>query len=763
MNGSTTRTRFRIRRRSIPKNQPRPKEPTRARRASTPETTTSHPDASAARGRAGFAAWAAATIFVSAFLLFQVQPLISKMILPWFGGSPMVWTTCLLFFQTLLLGGYAYAHLLIRQPQPRQLLLHLALLLAALLLLPITPETAWKPTDSSQPTLRIMVLLLAHVGLPYFLLSSTAPLVQTWYSRVYAGRSPYRLYALSNVSSMLALLSYPFVFEPAFDASTQGRLWALGFGLFAFLCGYLCLQLWRSRTRSALDGAAGSEAKGSEPRDSSRSVGVSGGQVAAPTWIRKLTWLALSAFASMLLLAVTNHVCQDVAVIPFLWIVPLSLYLFTFILCFDSESWYHGGVFGWAAALVILVLSVLLVGKIPLIDQFGFDIKVPHISKNLVVEAGLYFAVLFLVCMLCHGELVRRKPASRYLTSFYLMVAAGGALGGLFVAVVAPLIFSTFLETKLGLVGGYALALLVVFGVSRRGLRTGLRWVYGPALLVLMAGSILVAKVQIDTIKTGSLATVRNFYGVLRVDAYNEDKPALHVRMLYHGRIMHGVQAMEPTLQKVPTKYYNKYSGAGVAMRYYPRQGPWRVGVIGLGTGTMAAYGRPGDTYRFYEINPQVVDLSRRYFTYLENSPATIEIVLGDARLSMEREAPQAFDVLVLDAFSGDAIPVHLLTREAFGLYRTHLKEGGVLAVHISNRHLDLGPVVAGLAAHYGMKTVEIYRPAPSISRWMLVTENEAFLRNEAVQEAAEDGRTTFKPIRMWTDQYSNLFEILEL
>jgi len=469
----------------------------------------------------------------------------------------------------------------------------------------------------------------------------------------------------------------------------------------------------------------------------------------------------------MMLLAVTNHLCQDVAVIPFLWIVPLCLYLLSFILCFDSPRWYQRGVFGWVGGLVILTLSVFMLGEIPLLDQLGVDVELPDLSWNLPLEAGLYFGVLFLVCMLCHGELVRRKPAPRHLTSFYLMVSAGGALGGIFVALVCPVIFSTYLEMNLGLVGGYLLAMAVVIGAMRGALRSKRRWLYAPALLLIVGGLFVVVKGQIESIEPGTLATVRSFYGVLSVDEYDEDEPETHRRALYHGRVLHGIQLVEPGQELTLTKYYTERSGIGVAMKHYPRQGPRRIGVIGLGTGTMAAFGRPGDTYRFYEINPQVVELSQRYFTYLDKTPATVEIALGDARLSMEREAAQQFDMIVLDAFSGDAVPVHLLTREAFAVYRKHLREGGILAVHISNRHLDLGPVVAGLAEHYGMETLEIYarrtgRITDTSSTWMLVTENEAFLRNEMVQEAAEDGRTTFKPIRMWTDQYSNLFQIFD-
>lgn len=756
MNESTTGKRSPIRRRSAAGRRPQRKTPP-APKLRKPAVSLPTTDASATPWRwAGFAAWAAATIFVSAFLLFQVQPIISKMILPWFGGTPMVWTTCLLFFQTLLLFGYTYAHVLIRQRPPVQVALHLALLIVAVLLLPITPDAAWKPAGSSQPTLQILLLLLAHVGLPYFLLSSTSPLVQAWFSRVYAGRSPYRLYALSNVSSMLALLSYPFVFEPAFDSPSQGRFWSLAFGLFVFLCGYLCVQMWRSRPR-ADEGPARSEPLA--PLDASA--------VDPPTWGRKLLWLILPAWASMMLLAVTNHLCQDVAAIPFLWIVPLCLYLLSFILCFDSPRWYRRGVFGWMGILAILTLSVFMLGEVPLRIQLGVDVKLRELPWNFPLEGGLYLAVLFLVCMLCHGELVRRKPEPRHLTLFYLMVSAGGALGGIFVALVCPVIFSTYLEMNLGLAGGYLLAMVVVIHLLRGGLRSKRWWLYAPVLLLIVVGFIVVEIGQIESIEPGTLATTRSFYGVLSVNELDKHIPQRHRRALYHGRVLHGSQLVSPGQELTLTEYYTWRSGIGVAMQHYPREGPRRVGVLGLGTGTMAAFGRPGDTYRFYEINPQVVELSRRYFTYLDKTPATVELALGDARLSMEREAAQQFDMIVMDAFGGDAIPVHLLTREAFAVYRKHLREGGILAVHISNRHLDLGPVVAGLAEHYGMETVEISahrtgRVPDASSTWMLVTENEAFLRNEAVQEAAEDGRTTFKPIRMWTDQYSNLFQIID-
>lgn len=673
------------------------------------------------------------TILISAFLLFQVQPIISKAILPWFGGTPAVWTTCMLFFQLLLFLGYCYAHLLARLTVKRQAAVHVLLLVTAVLLLPITPQVDWKPNSETLPALHILSLLLVHVGLPYFLLSSTGPLVQSWFSRATDGQSPYRLYALSNVGSLAALISYPFVFEPSLSTTGQARFWSLGFGLFVLSCVTAMVHLWR-RAPQGSHLPASSGAQRHESHDNQRHP-----------WF---SWLSLPALASVLLLSTTNHVCQDVAVIPFLWIAPLSLYLITFIISFDKERWYARRAFGFVAAGLIVVISgINLSGVIP----------------GLVAETALYLATMFCLCMICHGELVRRKPAAEHLTLFYLLVSAGGALGGVLVAVICPYVFDSFAEMNLALVVGFAISICVAVqsgdkAISPRpSIAMGL---IGVCLLVVLRGQFVVV------LGAGHLAE-RNFYGVIRTAEDRSDDPAKQGRFMMHGRICHGFQFHDPSKQQVPTMYYAHRSGVGIALDNFPRRGPIRVAAIGLGTGTIAAYGQPGDLYRFYEINPVVERMARDQFSFLEASQADIEVVIGDARISMERSAPGNFDVVVLDAFSGDAIPAHLMTSEAFALYQRHLNEDGVIACNISNRHLDLERVLIPIAKANGMRYVnvladrdeQLYRSA---SHWFLMTKNGQFLSSDAVTSAARDEHGTYAHLPLWTDQYNNLFRILK-
>jgi hypothetical protein len=685
------------------------------------------------------------TILVGAFLVFQVQPIISKSILPWFGGSPAVWTTCMLFFQVVLFAGYVYAHLLAKLRPTRQFVLHLGLIVVALLLLPVEPDPEWKSQAASSPTLTILLLLGSTVGLPYFVLSSTGPLVQHWYSRSQGGKTPYRLYALSNAGSLTALLTYPFLFEPALSTGSQSMVWSIAFVGFALCCGYCALKMrghdrddpaWR-HAESPRHGAA----------DPPRSAGADG----KPSPRDCLVWLLLPALASMMLLATTNHVCQDVAVVPFLWVAPLSLYLVSFIVCFERETWYSRWWYGLATLICVTAVStIVLFGNCP----------------SLRLEVALYFAALFCVCMVCHGELVRRKPEPRDLTLFYLMSSAGGALGGALVALVCPHLFVGYLEMNLGLIVAYWIAALVAFSDPRvRG------WLEAGrpkriALFVLL-GFVYVVRAQLGTVPGTDLVASRNFYGVLRLLEEEDEEGNRLGRSLVHGRTAHGFQFADRARRQLPTTYYARESGVGITLQHYPRRGPIRVGAIGLGAGTIAAYGRPGDLYRFYEINPEVERLAREYFTFLDDTPADVQVVLGDARLSMEREASQQFDVLVLDAFSGDAIPAHLLTREAFDVYRRHLRPEGVIAVHISNRHLDLFPVVAGLAEYLEMESLyftvssdgKTHRLA---SHWYVMSNNRRFMDNELVRGPARGELGTYASIPLWTDQYNNLFRLLK-
>jgi hypothetical protein len=751
----------------------------------------------------------ALTIFTGAFLLFQVQPLIGKYILPWFGGSPGVWTTCLLFFQMLLLGGYAYAHLSTRWLKPkRQAALHLGLLVLALALLPITPASSWKPQVAGDPTWRILALLTVNLGLPYFVLSATGPLLQQWFSQTNPGRSPYRLYALSNVGSLLALLSYPFFFEPIFSRQAQANLWSAGLGLFVLACGYCAWRVGRHAGAVAPSAATSAEAE----------------TVPSPSRRDKTLWLILPATASVLLLATTNKLCQDVAVIPFLWVLPLSLYLLSFIICFDSPRWYVRWLFG---ALLVICSAVVC------------DLLISGFQASLIKQVVGYSAALFVGCMFCHGELYRLKPHPRHLTSFYLRIAAGGALGGFLVAVVAPLVFNSYLELQVGLgavgllaavlcvkdrswsltwgigvgavlatlalptlrcsyAGGFSataaawfkeltgfyaqqwwglglLALLgaFCFGDVHRGVLRGWRPRAASFALALALGLDVVLALQVREADKLAISHSRSFYGTLTVFEYEKGNPAERYYVLQHGKITHGLQFTDPVKSILPTSYYGEKSGVGLALRNLPRRENRRIGLVGLGTGSLSTYGSPGDTLRIYEINPQVQHLAETRFTYLATSLAKVEVVLGDARLSMENELrrhePQQFDLLALDAFSSDAIPVHLLTKEAFALYLQHLQPDGIIAVHISNRYLNLEPVVANVAKQFGLSVVTIADDNEDdwwiyATTWMLVTRNPAVLQIEDIRKAASPpDEKAAVAVPLWTDDYASLWRILKL
>ena len=721
-----------------------------------------------------FALSAAITIFTSAFLLFQVQPIISKVILPWFGGSPMVWSTCLLFFQSVLLLGYGYAHVLTKLAPNRQAGIHIILLVLACGFLPITPETLWQPQGDSSPTWHILRLLTAHVGLPYFLLSATAPLVQVWYSRVYQDRSPYRLYALSNFSSMLALLSYPFIVEPLLDAPTQGYYWSLAFLPFAIFISYLAIRMMRSIGISNTHiSSYDSHLHDSHLHDSHlHDSHLHKDKLSdfPPHFKQKILWLLLPACASLTLLAITNHLSQDVAVIPFLWIVPLCLYLLSFILCFDNPRWYRRGIISAATVLLTLILSIISLGEVPFLDTSDY-FHIPDLSWNLRFEFGIYISLLFLVCMLCHGELTRQKPSPAHLSSFYLFMSAGSAMGAAFVCLICPLIFSTYMELPIGLVSAFIISLIVLRDLWTRFMQHRSSWLGVIPLSMALFSFIIVARGQSSMVEPGNITSERSFYGVLSVDDLGVGSPYNYRRTLYHGRILHGMQVRVAGKETVPTKYFSENSGIGITMRHYVAEGstvsaPRRVGIVGLGIGSLLGYSRSQDIYRFYEINAQVIELAKKYFSFIQTSPAKLDIVLGDARLSLAKEVPQNFDILVLDAFSGDAIPIHLLTVEAFDLYLHHLRDGGVIAMHLSNRHLDLSPIAAGLAERNQMKAMEVYLPDTghrfdTTSTWVLITNNNTFINNPAVQDAAALGRKQFDPVRPWTDQYSSLLDVI--
>lgn len=668
----------------------------------------------------------ALTIFTSAFLLFLVQPILAKQILPWFGGSAAVWTTCLVFFQFLLLFGYAYSDWTTRRLRPRtQITLHITLLATSLALLPIIPDADWKPDGDEDPTWRILGLLAVTIGLPYFLLSTTGPLVQAWFARTFPAGTVYRLFALSNFGSLLALIAYPFAIEPWITTLQQSNGWSAAYVLFVLLCIGAALYSIRHQIRNAAAaGAIAAANSGPQPR------------------ARDYTfWLVLSAMGSFMLLGVTNHITHDVASVPFLWVLPLTLYLVTFILCFEGRGWYQRRIFLGPLFAIVAAMTWALHA-----DGEIMDIK---------LAIPLYSTGLFVCCMFFHGELAAMKPAPRYLTTFYLMVALGGALGGVAIGFVAPKLFSTYYEFGIGLV----FTLLLAAYLIRRA------HLFIPLLAVGVAGfSAYNVYHHIDSLSHDARLMARNFYGTLRVKDTGPDTSEHAVRRLIHGVIMHGEQYLAPERRAEPTTYYGPNAGVSRVIRA-SMNGPMRVGVVGLGTGTLATYGRQGDVYRFYEINPQVVDVAQREFFFLSDSPAKIETVLGDARLAMEREAPQNYDILVVDAFSSDSIPVHLVTRQAMAVYLKHIRSDGVIAFHVTNRFLKLAPVVKRIADEYGLRTALIVDEAEETdlakTDWVLVTRNGRLLDREDLARAAEKIQE-IPHLRVWTDDFNNLFQILK-
>lgn len=667
----------------------------------------------------------AITIFLGAFLLFSVQPMIAKAILPWFGGTAAVWTTCMLFFQMVLLLGYAYAHALIRLLSPlRQALVHITLIAVSAFLLRNGPDPRWKPTGQEDPILLILALLATTVGLPYFLLSTTGPLVQAWFSRTEPGKTPYRLYALSNLGSMLALVSYPVAVEPALTIHSQMATWAGGYLLFGGCCAVLA---WKSRG-AGFEPVAGRESVASP----------------APEWRRYLSWMSLAALASLLLLAVTNHICQNVAAIPFLWVLPLSLYLLSFIICFDRPQWYRPGLYRW---LLAVCLAGMMTATLPIAA-----------AAPLGVMLSLYSAGLFVCCMFCHGELWARRPDPSHLTGFYLMISLGGAIGGLLVAVVAPLTFPGYYELPLGLA---ACAAFVTAGFFGKRSRTEAVWV------LLTLGLAFEAFVSIGGYGVNARAMVRNFYGTLRVLDDAKGTPAeSQTRALVHGTVVHGRQFLDQARHLWPTTYYGPQSGAALAIHNVKRHSGIRIAAIGMGVGTIAVHAGPEDTIRFYEINPDVIELAEADFSFLKESKAKVELVLGDGRLSMEREPDsERYNVIVLDAFSGDSVPVHLLTYESFLLYLKHLTDDGVIALHISNKFLELEPVIRTASTRLHLLIRRVEQPedesrALSRASWVLLTKDPDFFDRAGISEPPSLPITS--QASLWTDDHSNQFQILK-
>jgi hypothetical protein len=690
------------------------------------------------------------SIFLSAFLLFQIQPMIARTILPWFGGTSAVWSTVQMFFQVLLTGGYAYANWLSGKGRRREIV-HLVLLSVSLGLMlvlglawksPITPDASWKPVQSGFPVWDICKLLLISVGLPYFLISTNSPLMQAWFHRNFPERTAYRLYALSNVGSLLGLVTYPVLVEPYLTLAWQGKIWSLMYLAYAGLAGYGAIQSLLKKKLSEPELARSEVDLG--PKLTGRDYSL---------------WIILAATASILLLATTSQITQEVAVIPFLWVLPLTIYLLSFILAFSGERWYSRQVY-----LAIFFIATLLVGwALGRAD-----------SLSISVQIGIYSIGLFAACMVCHGELYRLRPHPAHLTRFYLLVSVGGALGGIFINFAAPFIFKGYWELPLGYTLCWILFLAVTFitiiSVQRR-------WVFIMNSVMLLSMVLVSAARSFQQIQAdlgNDLFIMRNYYGLIRVRELDAGNPLTERYALVHGVTIHGYQFLSALKSDIPTAYYSETSGGGLAILNNPHRGlGMRVGILGLGIGTLASYGQAGDVYKFYEINPLVIDLAKGsggYFSYVSGSRAQIEIVPGDARLSLENElaasGSQNYDVLILDVFSSDSIPIHLLDAEAFDLYLKHLRADGILAVNISNRHLNLVPVVWTLADHLGLRRVVISDPGslPDIfpSLWMLMSRDPSLLDAAGILSHAIPMNGYVSPVKLWTDDFSNLIQILK-
>ena len=731
--------------------------------------------------------WFAVATFVSAFLIFQVQPVISKCVLPWYGGTPAVWTTCLLFFQVLLLGGYVYAHLLkTHLPSRIQGAVHLALMAAALVSLPIEPSEHWRPTGGESPMQSLVTILAVHIALPYFMLSSTGPLLQAWLAGSSKNVKPedpgagedssvYRLYALSNIGSLAALLSYPFFVEPYLSTTAQSTLWSLGYSTFVLINGWIAISLLVGN-RSLSGSTASTDA------DVRQTNAV---PATAPVpWSHRVAWIVYPAIASGALLVVTTHLCTDIAVIPFLWVVPLSLYLISFIVTFDSPQWYRPK---WVG--LILISSIVAACLMP--SEWNSSMA------SIVGDGLASLTLLTALCVLCHGEVVRYKPATRRLTQFYMSLSAGGAVGGLVVALGCPAVFNYHWEWPL--VG------MMATGLGAHGFLATSRWsstamtrsIGKPGWAIVSTGVVGVV-LNMGYFGKGLENDVyadRNFFGALRVVSLGPQT------QLVHGRTIHGTQWAGDRANE-PTTYYGPESGVGRvlgAMAGHNPSGadqPIHVGVVGLGCGVLACYGRPGDQYEFYEINPAVQTIAENYFTYLRDSPAKIRHHIGDGRLMLQRQRDKTFDVLVLDAFSSDAIPVHLLTTEAMRVYTDRLglgqsrvddgavptesgtvsiannavptqSTGGVLLVHVTNNYLDLTGLVHRLARHSGLRSTVIKDDGQQTeistpSTWLIIAAaNHDIWDSAAVEGAIDPDPAALQGAPLWTDQKHHLSSVI--
>jgi hypothetical protein len=715
---------------------------------------------------------------LSAALILWIQPLFGKMILPYLGGTPAVWNTCLVFFQAALLLGYLYAYFQSKLVLRNQLISHLIILVCLLALLPIKVPQNWTPPTETNPVPALFLLLCSSLGLPFVLLSATAPLLQTWFSLSGEEQSkdPYFLYVASNVGSLVGLFGYPALLEPNFTLAGLSLAWTGGYVLLLLLIAATVLVLWKRR-----------EERNPEIAPASPDI----------THLLRLKWLFLAAVPSSLLQSVTTYMTTDLAPMPLLWLIPLGLYFVSFVLVFSRREIL-------SRRLMLLLQTIVLVA----LSFCEFWLHETEVFKMF----PLVLATLFVTAMVFHGELVRTRPAADRLTEFYLWMAAGGVVGGIFSALVAPLIFTTMLEYPIVLVLAgmlmptsdedskasvslWDLAIPVaVLAIGGAALFANHQRIFpitlqstallGTALAVMVylckkrpirfgAGlaSFLLIGFLVTHIDSNTIHNERNFFGVLRIDRERQ-RPAI---ALFHGHTSHGRQFLDPKVRREPTMYYSRKGPLGeVFSSLPPAPEGRRVAVIGLGAGTVACYATEKDHWVFYEINPQVTKLAKdtQYFTFLKDCRAKVDIISGDGRLSLAKAADGYFDLILLDAFSSDSIPVHLLTTEALQLYLKKLQPHGIIAFHISNRYLKLDSVLANLAASCGLPgygIVQVMTQAEertslgSSSAWGLVARNEMDLKRIVSQYPGWHRLNGGRGANAWTDDYSSLIAYLNV
>ncbi len=678
------------------------------------------------------------TLLLGAFLMFFMQPLAGKLVTPKYGGVAQVWCLCLLFFQSALLGGYSLSYIISKLFYRFQGGLYIGLFVFSLILLNIPTGDEWVPKDPNSPVLSLLPQLIRYLAFPCILLSTVSVLMQNWY-RLSGWGDPYYLYSISNIGSLAALAAYPIFVEPHFSVSTTIKIWTCGYTLVTILACISAVILIR-------------RSHGIETKTEAADLSLPDEE--RPDVYYGCLWTLLSAAGSFLLISFTNHITQDLAPVPLLWVVPLCIYLLSFILCFSNIRFYSQNVFVYPG-LILLSVYVCL-------DLFyGF----------MGISLVLALVLLFILCMICHGELYEARPRPRYLAVYYLVIALGGALGGVAANFIAPLVFNAYTER-------YLILGTMLFFLGYLTIHYGLRLFYHRILdkVFLVVILLLTCVLLIDHMRKDDAVVYRerNFYGTVKIlkKTLWGEHPML---FLYNGRILHGSQFINKARQDIPTSYFGADSAIGIADHFFRKQNsgvPLKIGVIGLGVGTIAHYGKTGDAITFYEIDPKVKRIAENKFQFLKNTKAAVSILLGDARTSLERQEPQKYDMLIVDAFNGDAIPVHLLTLEALKFYLHHLKEDGLLILHVSNRYLDLGGLTANQALRLGLKGVSMKtKPKArynSKAKYLVLSRKDWFfeqLNQDAFKE--EFPTTTVSELKespnigIWTDDYSNLWSVL--